>query len=100
MPTTNSAHTTITYAYLDGHAAESAEWIGAREDAISAASEQLGADLVDGGDYAYTASAQEGGGTYRVTADELAEYGAAILSGRGAEAYSLWCAATGTEVRR
>lgn len=66
---------------------------GKRSDAISAAVEELSA-WRDGGTYLY--HAEETDHHYRVSTDDMAAAGAAILLGLG-DWYSLWCSGAGDD---
>jgi hypothetical protein len=78
----------IDYSYLDhSHRERYGTWRGAKDDAIRAAADFLGAREADDG---YT---PETGAWYLLSEDDLAELGAAVLCGHGERAYSLWCAA-------
>jgi hypothetical protein len=67
-----------------------------RRDAIDAGMEALSAIRVGRG---YYYSAQEAGEVYRLTAMEVASFGAGQIDDRGID-YSLWCATTGTRIKR
>jgi hypothetical protein len=82
--------TEITYAYLRGWQAVPCTWIGSRSIALEAGAMEIGAD--EQADGAWTYYADETRSRWRVSADDLAVYGAAVLDGRASEAYSLWCA--------
>lgn len=86
---------TITYCYVAAGEQRSAEHTCTTECAIAAAVSHLDAIEHDGG-YAYRA--EETGSWYAVVADDMAEFGAAVLAGRATEAYSLWCAGCGAEI--
>lgn len=87
--------TSITYAYVEHGEQRSAEQACTTEQAVAAAVDHLDAVAHNGG-YAYRA--EETGSWYAVSADDMAELGAAVLGGRASEAYSLWCAGCGDEI--
>ena len=93
MTTTDT--TDITFSFLRHNVETSGTWSGDRAAAVDAAVEDLDAVRVEGDVLVYRAD--ETGEYYAIDEDEAAEYGAALLSGRGPAAYSLWCASTGRE---
>lgn len=87
--------TTIEYTYVSEN---DGTWTGDRSAAIARGVEALAANECEDGTYIYRASDAEGGDYYVVTADEVAELGAALLDGRSlSEAYSIWCSSAGRE---
>lgn len=86
---------TVAYSYIEAGEQRSAEHACTTEQAIAAAVSHLDAIAHDGG-YAYRA--EETGLWYEVSADDMAELGAAVLAGRASQAYSLWCAGCGEEI--
>lgn len=96
----------IVYRYVDGDGAEQiGEWEGDPADALEAAVEDLAAQPLprtswEGAEeeYAYTAEETEPHTRWAATRTEMQSYGAAILAGRGACAYSVWCSRFGRVV--
>lgn len=89
---------TITYtAITETCTATYGEWTGPKADAIARAVDELDAEVygADGnGEWTYVA--EETGETILVDDDEMAELGAALLSGETmASAYSIWCSTNG-----
>lgn len=93
MTTTDT--TDITFSYLHNAQETSGSWTGSREAAVEAAVKEL--DAVRVGDDVLVYRADETGEYYAFDEDEAAEFGAAVLSGLGQAAYSLWCASSGRE---
>ena len=90
--------TQITYSYLDAGSGETGTWVGDVQRAVDRAREALDdSRVIDDGDIAYYAPEGDGTRWYRVTRDEAAELGAALIDGHHmAEVYSLWCAGAGS----
>lgn len=96
---TDESPDVIRYAYLGaGGVEESAEWSGQYGSALAAGVRYLDAEETASARYEYHST--ETGSRWIVDAADVATLGAAVLAGRGGQAYSLWCAATeATEVR-
>lgn len=92
---TTTTTDTIMFAYLRNAQETSGAWTGDRAEAVEAAVKELDAVRVEDDVLVYRAA--ETGDYYALTEDEAAEYGAAVLSGLGQAAYSLWCASSGRE---
>lgn len=83
----------ITYPVVVDWEADSHTWDGDPKVALEAAIDALDAEKMLDGRWAYLAD--ETGEWYALTADEMRQYGAAVLNGEQTECYSIWCAETG-----
>ena len=88
----NANTKTIAYAVSVDCTYRTGEWTGPMAEAIEAAADALSAYEAGEG-YRYDDDGMRA--TYEVSAEDMAELGAALLSGHSlAEAYSIWCAGT------
>jgi len=87
---------TYTFQYLDeSRTVRIGTWTGDRAEAIERGLSHIGGSIIDG-DVHYTDDTD--GKTYRVSADEVAILGAALIAGPSRDAYSLWAADVVAEI--
>lgn len=83
-------NSTYTFPVLDeSRTLRIGTWTGDRAEAIERGLSHIGGSII-GGDVHYTDDTD--GQTYRVSVDDVAILGAALIAGPGRDAYSLWAA--------